>query len=59
KKLIHALKKLHLLVESKISLKKLFPKTEDFVIYSGEEIQNFQEVKFINWRKIGKIFSEH
>jgi len=44
-------------IKNIISLKKLFPKTEDFVIYSGEAIQNFQEVKFINWRKVGKTFS--
>ena len=34
------------------SLKKLFLKTEDYVIYSGEQEPVFHNVQFINWKNI-------
>jgi len=33
-------------------LKKLFSKTEDYVIYTGQETSLYHNVKFINWQNI-------
>ncbi|MBX3163563.1 MAG: ATP-binding protein [Bacteroidetes bacterium] len=38
------------------SLKSLFKKTEDFVIYSGQEVADFHKAKFINWQNIADAF---
>jgi predicted AAA+ superfamily ATPase len=36
-------------------LKKLFPKTEDFVVYAGQEEPVYHQVKFLNWQNAGLI----
>ena len=36
--------------------KKLFPKTEDYVIYAGQEEPLYHNVKFINWQNINSTF---
>ena len=41
-------------IKNILRMKKLFPKTEDFVVYAGQEEPLFHDVKFINWRNIGK-----
>jgi predicted AAA+ superfamily ATPase len=33
-------------------MQKLFPKTEEYVVYAGSEEPTFHNVKFINWRNI-------
>jgi predicted AAA+ superfamily ATPase len=37
------------------SLKKIFPDTENFVVYSGQEVADFHNAKFINWQEIEGI----
>jgi predicted AAA+ superfamily ATPase len=39
-------------IKNILSLRNIFPKTEDYVIYAGQDILNFREVKFINWKQI-------
>jgi len=36
-------------------LKKLFPKTEDYVVYSGQEEPVYHDVRFINWQNIDNL----
>ncbi|MDR1380461.1 MAG: ATP-binding protein [Tannerella sp.] len=40
-------------IKNILALKSLFPKTEDFVIYSGRQEPMYHDVKFINWENIG------
>jgi predicted AAA+ superfamily ATPase len=42
-------------IKNIISLRSIFPKTEDYVIYAGSDIANFREVEFVNWQKIGNF----
>ncbi|GHV72224.1 ATPase [Bacteroidia bacterium] len=37
------------------SLKPLFKKTEDYVIYTGEQDPVYHDVKFVNWKNISTI----
>jgi predicted AAA+ superfamily ATPase len=37
------------------SLKPLFKKTEDYVIYSGEQEPVYHDVKFVNWQNISNF----
>jgi predicted AAA+ superfamily ATPase len=37
-------------IKNILSLKNLFPKTENYVIYAGREREDYQNVKFINWQ---------
>jgi predicted AAA+ superfamily ATPase len=37
-------------IKNILSLKNLFPKTENYVIYAGQEITDYQNVKFTNWQ---------
>jgi predicted AAA+ superfamily ATPase len=37
------------------SLKNLFNKTENYVIYSGQDIADFHDVKFINWKNMENL----
>ena len=41
-------------VKNLMLLKKLFPKTEDYVIYTGMEEPIYHNVKFINWQNAGQ-----
>ncbi len=36
------------------SVKQLFPKTTDYVIYSGKQEPIYQQVQFFNWKNIDK-----
>jgi hypothetical protein len=36
-------------------LKKLFAKTEDFIIYAGKEEALYHNVKFVRWQNMEKI----
>jgi len=40
-------------IRNLLLLKKLFPKTEDYVVYAGQEEPLYHDVKFINWQNIG------
>lgn len=37
------------------SLKALFPRTENFVVYSGQEVANFHNVQFVNWGMLNAL----
>jgi predicted AAA+ superfamily ATPase len=39
-------------IKNIVLLGKLFPKTENYVIYSGKEEPVYHDVKFINWQNI-------
>ena len=39
-------------IKNIISLRRLFAKTEDYVIYSGENEAIYHDVKFLNWQNI-------
>jgi len=39
-------------IKNILLLKKLFPKTDDYVVYAGQEEPHYQNVKFINWKNI-------
>jgi predicted AAA+ superfamily ATPase len=41
-------------IKNILLLKKLFQKTEDYVIYAGQEEPVYHGVKFINWQNIGQ-----
>jgi predicted AAA+ superfamily ATPase len=43
-------------IKNIVSLKKLFSNTENFVVYSGQEVADFHNVEFVNWENIEKIF---
>jgi predicted AAA+ superfamily ATPase len=38
------------------SLRKIFPKTEDYVIYAGKEEPIYHNARFINWKNIEQFF---
>lgn len=40
-------------IKNIISLKKIFPNSQDYVIYNGCEEPVYNNVKFINWQNIG------
>ena len=42
-------------IKNIVSMEKLFTHTEKFVVYSGQEVADFQNVEFVNWENIGKI----
>jgi predicted AAA+ superfamily ATPase len=42
-------------IKNIMSLRMLFQKTEDYVIYAGKNIADFREVKFVNWQEIGRF----
>jgi predicted AAA+ superfamily ATPase len=39
-----------------VSLRHLFKKTEDFVVYSGQDVADFQGVQFVNWQELERFF---
>jgi hypothetical protein len=39
-------------IKNILSLKKLFPKTENYLVYAGQEEPAYHDVKFINWQNI-------
>lgn len=39
-------------IKNILLLKKLFSKTEDYVIYAGQEEPLYHNVKFVNWQNI-------
>jgi predicted AAA+ superfamily ATPase len=39
-------------IKNILQLKKLFSKTENYVIYSGKEEPLYHDVKFVNWQNI-------
>ena len=39
-------------IKNILSVRKLFPKTKDYVIYAGREEPLYHDVKFINWQNI-------
>ena len=39
-------------IKNILSLKKLFPKTENYLIYAGKEEPVYHDVKFMNWQNI-------
>jgi len=39
-------------IKNLLLLKKLFSKTEDYVVYAGQEIPDYHNVKYINWQNI-------
>ncbi|MDR1811127.1 MAG: DUF4143 domain-containing protein, partial [Prevotella sp.] len=39
-------------IKNMASLRTLFRQTEDCVIYAGQNIADFQGVKFVNWKEI-------
>jgi len=43
-------------IKKMLLLKKLFTKTEDYVVYTGREAPLFHNVKFINWQNIDQMF---
>ncbi|MCL1932827.1 MAG: ATP-binding protein [Candidatus Azobacteroides sp.] len=42
-------------IKNLLLLKKLFSKTEDYVVYTGSEEPFYRQVKFINWQNIGQF----
>jgi len=42
-------------LKNMLTLKKLFHKTEDYVVYTGKEEPLFQDVQFINWQNIDQF----
>jgi predicted AAA+ superfamily ATPase len=44
-------------IKNIVLLKKLFANTEDFVVYSGQEVADFHNAKFVNWENIENIIS--
>jgi predicted AAA+ superfamily ATPase len=42
-------------IKNLLSLKKLFSKTEDYVIYDGVEEPVYHNVKFLNWQNTGQL----
>ena len=38
-------------------LKKLFSKTDDYIVYSGQDEPIFHDVKFVNWQNIEQAFT--
>ena len=42
-------------IKNLLLLKKLFSKTEDYVVYTGREEPLYHHVKFINWQNIGQF----
>jgi len=36
-------------------LKNLFPKTENYVVYSGQDVVDFHDVKFVNWQNMAEL----
>ena len=45
-------------IKNIISLKNLFPKTENYVVYSGQDVADFHHVKFVNWQNIAELIGE-
>ena len=39
-------------IKNMLLLRKLFPKTQDYVIYAGQEESVYHDVKFVNWQNI-------
>ncbi|GHU78545.1 hypothetical protein FACS1894145_0740 [Bacteroidia bacterium] len=39
------------------TLRTLFPKTKDYVIYSGEQEPIYHHVQFVNWQHINSFFN--
>jgi hypothetical protein len=39
-------------IKNILALHSLFPKTEDYVIYSGEQEVMYHNVKFVNWKNM-------
>jgi predicted AAA+ superfamily ATPase len=44
-------------IKNILLLKNLFPKTEDYVVYAGQEEPLYHDVKFISWQNIERIFN--
>jgi predicted AAA+ superfamily ATPase len=42
-------------IKNIVSLKKLFSKTEDYIIYAGQEALNYNNVHFVNWQNINDM----
>jgi hypothetical protein len=42
-------------IKNIISLKNLFPKTKNYVVYSGQNVADFHNVKFVNWQNIAEL----
>jgi len=42
-------------IKNILQLKKLFPQTEDYVVYTGWEEPIYHNVKFVNWKNIGNL----
>ena len=43
-------------IKNILQLKKLFSKTENYVIYSGKEEPVYHDVKFVNWKNIEQTY---
>jgi len=43
-------------IKNILLLKKLFSKTEDYVVYAGQEEPLYHDVKFVNWQNINSMF---
>lgn len=37
-------------IKNMVSLRNLFRNTEDYVIYTGQDVSDFHHVKFVNWK---------
>jgi predicted AAA+ superfamily ATPase len=44
-------------IKNILQLRKLFPKTEAYVVYAGQEEPFYRDIKFINWQNIEKAHS--
>jgi predicted AAA+ superfamily ATPase len=43
-------------IKNILLLRKIFPKTNDYVIYAGKEEPLYHDLKFVNWQNAGSIF---
>ena len=42
-------------IKNLLLLKKLFLKTEDYVVYTGQETPLYHNVQFVNWQNVEQI----
>jgi hypothetical protein len=45
------------LIKNIVSLSRLFKNTDNYVIYSGQEVSDFHNVRFVNWKKSANIMA--
>jgi hypothetical protein len=42
-------------IKNIVSLRNLFKQTEDYVVYAGQNVSDFHNVRFVNWKETGGV----